>query len=83
MSDVQFEGEKYFSGQPSRVQKQQFSTKLVSWGIAKNEQQANYILAGAAAAVFLIAAFIFFRGGTTSLNQNPELVPEIAVPTGP
>ena len=83
MSDVQFEGEKYFSSQPSRVQKQQFSTKLVSWGIAKNEQQANYILVGAAVAVLLIAAFIFFRGGATSLNQNPELVPEIAVPTGP
>ena len=83
MSDVQFEGEKYFSNQPSRAQKQQFSTKLVSWGIAKNEQQANYILAGAAVAVLLIAVFIFFRGGTTSLNQNPELVPEIAVPTGP
>lgn len=83
MSDVQFEGEKYFSKQPSRVQKQPFSAKLVSWGIAKNEQQANYILAGAAIAVLLIAVFVFFKGGTTSLNKNPALVPEIAVPTGP
>ncbi|MBU2104107.1 hypothetical protein KKD95_03795 [Patescibacteria group bacterium] len=81
MSDVQFEGENSFVRSPLVARKKTPAQRLVAWGFAKDEKQANYILAGAAALVLLVSVFIFFTGGTSSINKNPELVPAIAVPT--
>lgn len=42
-----------------------FANRLVDWGIAKDEHQANYILLGIAICCFLISIFIFSTGSSS------------------
>ncbi|MBU1292520.1 hypothetical protein KJ819_00445 [Patescibacteria group bacterium] len=83
MKEVQFDGEQYRTPRYQAPKKKGFAEMLIAWGIVKNEQQAGYVLAGGAATVLILSLFIFLSGGTSTLNKNPSLVPEIAVPIGP
>lgn len=73
MSDVQFQD------QQPRYQykkKQSFLMRLVfATGLAKNEQQAQYILLGVAVLALVIGAFLLFGVGRTPSSTQQEFLP--------
>ena len=72
MTDLQFNDQQDEFGRPPQASAgTDFTGKLVSWGLASNRQQAEYIMMGLAVLVVLIAGYFFFSGGESS----PPLLP--------
>ena len=73
MNDIQFQTDDAdeFAPRASAARSPSFSDRLIAWGIAKNQQQALYILIGFAIAVLILAYFIY-----SSLTASPAPPPE-------
>lgn len=74
MSEMQFntEQENEFGRPPQVSESASWSAKLVSWGLASNRQQAEYIMIAAVVLAALIAAYFIFGG---SGSEAPPLLP--------
>ncbi|MCE9541446.1 hypothetical protein K8R03_02705 [Candidatus Kaiserbacteria bacterium] len=74
MSDMQFnDSADEFGRPPVQSMGSDITGKLVSWGLAQDRKQAEYILMAVGALALLLALyFLFFKGGSSA----PPLLPQ-------
>ncbi len=74
MSDMQFNTEQQNEfGRPPEVSSgTDWTAKIISWGLASNRQQAEYVMIGIAV-LALVLAFFLYRGlsGGSSVPTEP------------
>ena len=73
MSDVQFQSDQQDEfGRPPAWQDSGITGKIVSWGLAKDRKQAEYVLIGILVLIIIAAIWIY----STSGSEPPPLLPE-------
>ena len=76
MSDVQFQSDQQDEfGRPPAWQDSGITGKLVSWGLAKDRKQAEYVLIGVLVAVVLISIYVYVAGD--DYNPPPQVTETI------
>lgn len=64
MADMQFEADQQNEfGRPPTYESAGITGKMVSWGLAKDRKQAEYILIGIVVVVLLIAVWLYANSG--------------------
>lgn len=82
MADIQFDTEQEYARQSVQQSESSGLTGLVQkWGLAKDNQQANYVLLGIAIGAFFFTILVFmFSGPDKSTSSQYSPPPGVIIP---